>query len=81
MLAALNLGGGEIMLILAACVAPLVLAGFIFWIWMLIHAIQNKELSDGEKIAWVLVILFLHFLGALIYLLVGRPKQGLRTAG
>ena len=45
-----------------------------FWIWMLIHAITNHGLGDGEKIAWVLVILFLHFLGALIYFFVGRPK-------
>jgi hypothetical protein len=81
MFAAFNLGGGEIVLILAACLAPLVLASFVFWIWMLIHAIQNKGLSDGEKIAWVLVILFVHLLGALIYFLVGRPKQGLSAAG
>jgi len=47
---------------------------FAFWIWMLIHAITSHGLSDGEKIAWVLIILFLHFLGALIYFFVGRPK-------
>jgi hypothetical protein len=46
----------------------------VFWIWMLIHAIQNKGLNDGERIVWVLVVLFLHFLGALIYFFVGRPK-------
>jgi hypothetical protein len=49
-------------------------AAFAFWIWMLIHAITNKGLTDGEKIAWVLVVLFLHVLGALIYFFVGRPK-------
>ena len=53
---------------------PFGLLLFAFWIWMLIHAITNHGLSDGEKIAWVLVILFLHFLGALIYFFVGRPK-------
>jgi hypothetical protein len=47
---------------------------FVFWIWMLIHAVTNKGLGDGEKIAWVLVIFFLHFLGALIYFFIGRPK-------
>jgi phospholipase D-like protein len=49
---------------------------FVFWIWMLVHAITNKGLSDVEKIVWVLVVLFLHFLGALIYFFVGRPKGG-----
>ncbi len=47
---------------------------FVFWIWMLVHAITNKGLTDVEKIVWVLVVLFLHFLGALIYFFVGRPK-------
>jgi hypothetical protein len=41
---------------------------------MLIHAIQNKGLTDTEKIIWVLVVLFLHVLGALLYFFVGRPK-------
>ena len=54
----------------------LALAAFVFWIWMLIHAITNRGLTDGEKIAWVLIIIFLHFLGAVIYFFVGRPKGG-----
>jgi hypothetical protein len=55
-------------------VGAIVLAMFAFWIWMLIHAITNKGLRDTDKIIWVLVVLFLHFLGALIYFFVGRPK-------
>jgi Phospholipase_D-nuclease N-terminal len=45
---------------------------FIFWIWMLIDCIKNDRLSSTEKIVWVLVIVFLHAMGALIYLLAGR---------
>jgi hypothetical protein len=81
MLALFNLGGGEIILLMALLVAPLALLSFVFWIWMLVHAIQNRGLSDGEKVAWVLVILFLHFIGALIYFFAGRPRQQLRTVG
>jgi len=67
--------GGSIFAILAFLVAAAIgLACFAFWIWMLIHAITNKGLSDTEKIIWVLVVLFLHVLGALIYFFVGRPK-------
>jgi len=47
---------------------------FVFWIMMLIHAITNKGLSDAEKIIWVLVVLFLHFIGALLYFFLGRPR-------
>jgi len=55
-------------------IGAIVLVSFVFWIWMLIHAVTNKGLGDGEKVAWVLVILFTHFLGALIYFFVGRPR-------
>jgi len=61
---------------LGLILVPFGLLLFAFWIWMLIHAITNRGLSDGEKIAWVLIILFLHFLGAVIYFFVGRPKGG-----
>ena len=50
------------------------LAVFAFWLWMLIHAITNKGLSATEKVIWVLVIIFLHALGALLYFFLGRSK-------
>ena len=68
------LGGWELILILFFFL-PVTLAFMAFWIWMLVHAVQNKGLSDGEKIGWVLAIVFLHFLGALIYFFIGRPKH------
>ena len=51
------------------------LMAFAFWIWMIIDAIQNKGLTDGEKVAWVVVIVLLHCLGALLYLFIGHPKR------
>jgi hypothetical protein len=71
------LGGFEFILILVAALflLPLAVALFVFWIWMLISAVQNKGLTEGEKIAWVLVIVFLHWLGALLYFFVGHPKR------
>lgn len=48
----------------------------IFWLWMLIEAI-TKEPSDAstEKIVWIVVIIFLHGLGALLYFLIRRPER------
>ena len=54
---------------------PIALAALVFWIWMLISAIQNKGLTDNDRIIWVLVIVFLHVLGAIIYFFVGHPKR------
>ncbi len=70
-------GGVEIILLMLMFLValPLALALMAFWIWMLISAIQNNGLSEGEKIAWVLVIVFLHWLGAIIYYFVGHPKR------
>ena len=72
-------GGGELILVLLVLVValPLALASFAFWIWMLISAIQNKGLTENEKIVWVLVIALLHLIGSLIYFFVGHPKRNL----
>jgi hypothetical protein len=59
-------------MVLCGIIALLVL---IFWIWMLIDAIQNKGLTDGEKIGWVLAIVFLHIIGAILYYFIGHPKR------
>lgn len=63
------------LLLLIMFIAGVSLALTAFWIWMLVDAIQNKGLTDGEKIGWVLAIVFFHFIGSLLYLFIGRPKR------
>ena len=46
----------------------------VFWLWVLIDALVNER-TTNEKILWFLVIFFLHFVGALIYLVVRRPVR------
>jgi hypothetical protein len=72
-LALIGIGGGE--LVLMFFILPIVLLTTVFWVWMLISAIQNKGLTDNERICWVLAIIFLHFIGALLYLLVAHSKK------
>lgn len=66
-------GGLEILFILF--LLPLALLSFAFWVWMLVDAAQNKGLDQNEKVVWIIVIALLHFLGALIYLIFGRPRR------
>lgn len=47
----------------------------VFWIWMLIDCLTNAALRGAEKIVWLLVILFLHVLGAVIYFFIGRGTR------
>jgi hypothetical protein len=61
---------GWFKLIILLALIPL----FVFWLGTLVSAIKNKNLGDTEKICWVLAIIFLHFIGALLYLAVGRPR-------
>ena len=56
---------------------PFVLATFIFWIWMLIDCVKS-DLKDTDKLVWILVILFFHFFGALIYLLFVKLNKDYR---
>jgi len=70
------LGWPELMVIGLVLLGSLIsLALTVFWIWMLVHAVQNKGLREGEKIAWVLIVVFMPFLGSLIYFFVGKPKE------
>jgi hypothetical protein len=54
--------------------AILGLVATVFWIWMIVDCAVSPQLTGTEKIVWLLVIIFLHFIGALIYYLVGRKR-------
>jgi pilus assembly protein TadC len=56
-------------------VLPVALLGTAFWIWMIISAVQNKGLTDSERVAWVLVVALLQLLGAIIYFFAGHSKR------
>jgi hypothetical protein len=56
-------------------VLGLMVAGTIFWIWMLIDCAINKRISETQKIIWVVVIFFTHLLGALLYFFLGRSAR------
>ena len=77
---AMMLGGWEIILIGGVVLLPLAALLTAFWIWMLVDAIQNKGLSDGEKTGWVLAIVFFHVLGSVLYFFLGRPRRKVPAA-
>ena len=43
----------------------------IFWIWMIIDC-ATHERNASDKIIWIIIIIFTHFLGALIYFFVRK---------
>ena len=54
------------------------LAGFAFWLWALIDAVQRPdaewEQAGQNKLIWILVLIFVGFIGSFLYLLVARPQ-------
>jgi hypothetical protein len=46
-----------------------------FWIWMLIDCLSKESGHGNDKLIWALVIIFAHFLGAILYFAIRRPKR------
>ena len=57
---------------------PLMLIGVlgtVFWIWMIVDCALHESSTGNDKIVWILVILFTHLIGALLYYFVRRPRR------
>ena len=51
------------------------LAAFAFWQWMLVEVLTRETDEGNSRLIWALVIVFTHWIGALIYLLARRPER------
>jgi hypothetical protein len=56
--------------------ALLSLALTAFWIWMIVDCAQAPEKpGSNDRVVWILVLIFTHWLGALIYYFVARQPR------
>jgi cytochrome c oxidase assembly factor CtaG len=62
------------MILLFILMFALVIFSFIFWILMIIDCAKRKGLSDQERVVWILVLVFLHAIGAAIYYFAVKRK-------
>ena len=71
------IGGWELILLMMFLVpfALVTVLGTVFWIWMLIDCVTKETNEGSNRLIWVLIILFTHWIGALIYLIVRRPQR------
>lgn len=53
----------------------IVIGIFVLWIWTLIDCIKNEPDEGNEKVVWVVVIAAANWIGAIIYLIMRRPKR------
>jgi hypothetical protein len=71
------IGSWELVILL-----PVFLVGVVatmFWIWMLIDCVTKENNEGNNRLIWVLIIIFAHWIGALIYLIVRRPQRVAET--
>ena len=65
----------ELTLLVVWCIAMLIgLGSLAVWIWALVDCVRRTFAGDNEKLIWVVVIVLANTIGAIIYLIVGRPK-------
>ena len=55
--------------------AALVLGGSFFWVFMIIECATKEPTHGNDKLIWILIIIFTHWIGALIYYFVRRPQR------
>ena len=51
------------------------IAAAVLWRWTLVDCLVNEPSEGNDKIVWVRVLICTNWIGALIYLLVRRPKR------
>jgi hypothetical protein len=51
------------------------LGGTVVWIWALIDCVTKESDEGNSRLIWVLIIVFTHLIGAIIYFLVRRPQR------
>ena len=49
-------------------------AGFVLWLWSLIHCIRNRQLSENNRIIGIVLIALLGLVGSLVYLFLPRDQ-------
>jgi hypothetical protein len=50
-------------------------AAVAFWVWMIIDCATREPAEGNERLIWILIIVLAHWIGALIYYFVRRPKR------
>jgi len=67
-----SFGIGELFIVLFAVVA---LGASVFWVLMIIECATKEPAEGNDELVWILIIVFTHWIGALVYYFVRRPQR------
>jgi succinate dehydrogenase hydrophobic anchor subunit len=68
-----NIGGGSLIIILFLFF--FCLAYFILWLFCLIDVIRSEFKNQSMKIIWIIILLFAHIVGPLVYLVLRKSSK------
>ena len=74
MLSSAGAGAGIAVLLFFLFCILIAIASTIFWIVEIIDVVRRDFTEPNNKIIWLLVIIFLHFFGAILYYFVGKAQ-------
>jgi uncharacterized membrane protein YqjE len=60
--------------VIFALIGLISLAILIVWIWSLIHCIQNRYLSENNRVLGIILIALLGIIGSIVYLFLPRES-------
>lgn len=71
----------NVLLYLSGFGAPEIIVMFMFvalpavlWLWAIIDLVKRNFADNATKIIWAIAIIFIPFVGSILYLAVGRSK-------
>lgn len=70
-----GMGAFVMFILLWLTVLAIIVASVVLQIWMLIDCVANETNDQNQRVLWTLLIYFLQGIGALLYLLIRRPKR------
>ncbi len=61
-------------LVMVIVLIGIMIAAFVFWIWMLVDCAKRKFRKENEKVVWILIIVLVGLIGSIIYYFVVKRK-------
>ena len=64
-----------IFLLFYCLIGIVALLGTAFWIWSIVDCATREPSEGNDKLIWLLIIIFTHLVGSLIYFFLRRPER------
>lgn len=51
------------------------IAYFVSWLWALVDIVKSDFRGEYNKIVWTMLVIFLPFIGTILYAMIGRKQK------